>query len=53
MVYEFESSKCGPTSIAFVRDRLVLTYYVSEPKSDRLSSRFRSLPVGWLYEGTR
>ncbi len=39
------------TSIAFVRDRVVLTYYVSEPKTDRLSSRFRSLPVGWLYAG--
>jgi len=37
------------TSIAFVRDRVVLTYYISEPKTGRLSSRFRSLPVGWLY----
>jgi sialidase-1 len=34
------------TSIAFVRDCAVLTYYVSEPKTNRLSSRFRSLPVG-------
>lgn len=41
------------TSVAFVRDRLVLTYYVSEPKSNRLSSRFRSLPASWLYAGAR
>lgn len=41
------------TSIAFVRDRLVLTYYVSEPKTGRISSRFRSLPVADLYEQSR
>jgi sialidase-1 len=39
------------TSVAFVRDRVVLTYYVSEPKTNRLSSRFHSLPVGRLYAG--
>jgi sialidase-1 len=37
------------TSVTFVRDRVVLTYYLSEPKTNRLSSRFRSLPVGRLY----
>jgi sialidase-1 len=36
-------------SVAFVRDRAVLTYYVAGPKGGRLSSRFRSLPVGRLY----
>ena len=41
------------TSVTFVRDRVVLTYYVSEPKTARLSSRLRSFPVGWLYEGTK
>lgn len=41
------------TSVAFVRDRVVFTYYVAEPKTNRLSSRFRSLPVGWLYEGMK
>jgi sialidase-1 len=41
------------TSVAFVRDRVVLTYYVSEPKTPRLSSRLRSFPVGWLYAGTK
>ena len=39
------------TSITFVRDRVVLSYYVSEPKTNRLSSRFRSLPLGWFYAG--
>ncbi|MEX2173462.1 MAG: exo-alpha-sialidase [Pirellulaceae bacterium] len=36
------------TSVLFVRDRLLLSYYVSE--KGRISSRFRSLPVSWLYE---
>ncbi len=38
------------TSITFDRDRVVLTYYVADAKSGRLSSRLRSLPVSWLYE---
>jgi sialidase-1 len=37
------------TSVAFVRDRVVFTYYISEAKTNRLSSRFRSLPVDRLY----
>jgi sialidase-1 len=37
------------TSVAFVRDRVALTYSVEEPKTGRVSSRFRSLPVAWLY----
>jgi sialidase-1 len=37
------------TSIAFVRDRVLLSYYVADPKTNRLASRFRSLPVRWLY----
>jgi sialidase-1 len=41
------------TSVAFVKDRVALTYYVSDSKSDRLSSRFRSLPVAWLYAGAK
>jgi sialidase-1 len=41
------------TSVAFVRDRAVLTYYVSEPKTNRLSSRLRALPVEWFYAGTK
>ena len=31
------------------RDRALLTYYVSDNKTGRISSRFRSLPVSWLY----
>jgi sialidase-1 len=37
------------TSVTFHRDRVLLTYYVSDEKSGRISSRFRSLPVSWLY----
>jgi sialidase-1 len=37
------------TSVTFAGDRVLLTYYVADPKTGRLSSRFRSLPVGWLY----
>ena len=36
------------TSVLFVKDRLLLSYYVA--KGGRISSRFRSLPVSWLYE---
>lgn len=38
------------TSLAFVRDRAVLSYYVRDGKSSRISSRFRSLPVRWFYK---
>ena len=37
------------TSLTFVADRAVLSYYVTGPDG-RLSSRFRSLPVRWFYE---
>jgi sialidase-1 len=37
------------TSVVFYRDRVLLTYYVSDEKSRQISSRFRSLPVGWFY----
>lgn len=33
------------TSITFHQDRVLFTYYVSDDKADRLSSRFRSMPV--------
>jgi sialidase-1 len=35
------------TSLTFVRDRAVLSYW--DGNGDRLSCRFRSLPVGWFY----
>lgn len=38
------------TSVTFFRDRLLLSYYVADAKTERISSRFKSLPVGWLYE---
>jgi sialidase-1 len=37
------------TSLLFHKDRVLLSYYVSD-KSGRISSRFRSLPVRWFYE---
>lgn len=38
------------TSILFHKDRVLMSYYVHDPKSGRISSRFRSLPVRWFYE---
>jgi sialidase-1 len=38
------------TSVLFHRDRVLLSYYVGDGKSGRISSRFRSLPVRWFYE---
>ncbi len=38
------------TSLLFVKDRVLLTYYVADAKTGRISSRFRSLPVSQLYE---
>jgi sialidase-1 len=38
------------TSITFHRDRALLSYYVADSTTGRISSRFRSLPVSWFYE---
>jgi len=38
------------TSVLFHRDRVLLSYYVGDGKTGRISSRFRSLPVRWFYE---
>ena len=38
------------TSVLFHKDRVLLSYYVHDSKSGRISSRFRSLPVRWFYE---
>ncbi len=38
------------TSVLFLKDRVLLSYYVSDRRSGRYSSRFRSLPVRWFYE---
>ena len=37
------------TSLTFVGPRALLSYYVRDEKTGRISSRFRSLPVGWFY----
>ena len=39
------------TSVTFHRDRVLVTYYVSNEKSGQFSIRFRSLPVSGLYGG--
>src|SRR6185437_9551070 len=39
------------TSLAFHQGRALLTYYVRDEASGRISSRFRSIPIGWFYEG--
>lgn len=38
------------TSILFVKDRVLLTYYITDPGHAKWSSRFRSMPVSGLYE---
>lgn len=38
------------TSLLFDRGRAVMTYWVRDEKTGRISSRFRSVPVGWFYE---
>jgi len=38
------------TSVLFTQGRAVLSYWESEPGTDRLSTRFRSLPLSWFYE---
>ncbi len=38
------------TSVAFNRGQVLLTYYVRDERSGKISSRFRSLPVTSLYE---
>ena len=41
------------TSVTFVRDRVVLSYWESGPAAGQLSTRFRSLPVSWFYRDVR
>lgn len=38
------------TSVEFFRNRALLTYYVHNSETGRISSRFRSLPVSWFYQ---
>ncbi len=40
------------TSVTFHRGQAMLTYYVRDEKSGKISSRFRSLPVWSLYSAT-
>lgn len=38
------------TSVLFHKDRVIFSYYIGKIGAGPLSSRFRSLPVRWLYE---
>jgi len=38
------------TSLAFVNDRVALTYWVGDSSKRQWSTKFRSLPVSWFYE---
>jgi sialidase-1 len=38
------------TSLAFAQGRAVMSYYVRDEATGRISSRFRSVPIGWFYE---
>ncbi|HSG73365.1 MAG TPA: sialidase family protein, partial [Planctomycetaceae bacterium] len=39
------------TSLTFVENRAVMSYWESGPGAGQLSSKFRSLPVSWFYSG--
>lgn len=38
------------TSITFSDRRVLLSYYVADDSTGRISTRFRSLPLNWFYE---
>ena len=38
-------------SLLFSEGRAVLSYYVHDQETGRISARFRSLPIKWFYEG--
>jgi sialidase-1 len=38
------------TSVAFLDRRVLISYYVADNSTGRISTRFRSLPIDWFYE---
>ena len=38
------------TSLTFFEHRVLLSYYVADNSTGRISTRFRSLPLNWFYE---
>ena len=38
------------TSLIFHEGRALMTYYVRDEATGRISSRFRSVPIAWFYE---
>lgn len=37
-------------SLTFMNGRAIMSYYIRDEKTKRISSRFRSLPVSWFYQ---
>jgi sialidase-1 len=37
------------TSVAFVEGRVLLSYYVEDSATKRISTRFRAVPLEWFY----
>lgn len=40
------------TSLAFHHGQVLLSYYVYDSATGQISTRFRSLPIGWFYENS-
>jgi hypothetical protein len=40
------------TSLAFVENHVLLSYYVADDSTGHISTRFRSLPLSWFYQPT-
>jgi sialidase-1 len=38
------------TSLTFLGNRALLSYYVEDSSTGHISTRFRSLPLSWFYE---
>lgn len=41
------------TSVVFDRGRALLSYYVRDEAKGEISTRFRSIPIGWFYEESK
>jgi hypothetical protein len=41
------------TSLTFLRNRVLLSYYVEDGSAGRISTRFRSLPLSWFYDSAK
>ncbi|MGE3822361.1 MAG: sialidase family protein, partial [Isosphaeraceae bacterium] len=41
------------TSVLFDRGRALLSYYVRDESNGEISTRFRSIPIGWFYDAPK